>query len=106
MPFKGGQPMHAWILLLAMLLTGCAGYNPFADEAPEDLQNNEVRPLAPVPSTSMTPKTAVSPSSDMELRLAKLWARVDDLENQQIRQKERMKLLEKGLMLGIVPDEL
>ncbi len=47
-----------------------------------------------------------SATDALELRVAQLWSRVDDLEAQLIQQKERNKLLEKGLMLGIIPDEL
>jgi TolA-binding protein len=93
------------LIIIAILLNSCTGYGPFAAEAEE-----EVQPAAPqvsVPSTPIpVPAPTAAPASDLELRIAKLWARVDDLENQQIRQKERMKLLEKGLMLGIVPEEL
>lgn len=45
-------------------------------------------------------------NTDLELKIAKLWARLDELEGQLLQQKERNKLLERGLMLGIVPDEL
>lgn len=45
-------------------------------------------------------------TADLELKVARLWARVDELETQLLQQKERNKLLERGLMLGIVPDEL
>ncbi len=47
-----------------------------------------------------------SSPAELELRMAKLWARVDELESLSIQQRERLKLLEKGLMLGIIPDEL
>jgi TolA-binding protein len=104
MRFEGAVCMRA-LIFIGFLLTACAGYNPFADEAVDEIQ-----PSAPVPYAQPTPSPVaapnVAPASDLELRLAKLWARVDDLENQQIRQKERMKLLEKGLMLGIIPEEL
>lgn len=43
---------------------------------------------------------------DMELKQAKLWARVDALEEQASRQRERMRVIEKGLMLGLIPEEL
>lgn len=93
------------LIFISLLLNACAGYGPAAEE-----QADEVQPPAPATSAHATPSTAPvplpAPASDLEMRIAKLWARVDDLENQQIRQKERMKLLEKGLMLGIIPDEL
>ena len=58
------------------------------------------------PSAESPGQVKVSPTDALELRVAQLWSRVDDLEAQLLRQKERSKLLEKGLLLGIVPDEL
>jgi TolA-binding protein len=104
MRFEGAVCMRA-LVFIGFMLTACAGYSPFADEASDEIQ--PAAPQSPAPPTPVpvaAPK--VAPASDLELRLAKLWARVDELENQQIRQKERMKLLEKGLMLGIIPEEL
>jgi TolA-binding protein len=104
MRFEGAVCMRA-LIVIGFMLTACAGYSPFADEAPDEVQPSApVARAQPVPVPVSAPSAA--PASDLELRIAKLWARVDDLENQQIRQKERMKLLEKGLMLGIIPDEL
>lgn len=44
--------------------------------------------------------------ADMQLKLTRLTARMTEIEEQQSRQKERMKIIERGLTLGIVPDEL
>lgn len=43
---------------------------------------------------------------ELELKIAKLWARVDEMEHDFFKQRERLKLLENGLMLGVVPEEL
>ena len=43
---------------------------------------------------------------ESDLRLAKLWARVDQLSDDQGRLKEKIKVLEKGLTLGLIPEEL
>jgi len=43
---------------------------------------------------------------ERDLKLAKLWARVDELEEEQYRQKERLVIIEKGMTLGLVPEEL
>ncbi len=80
-----------------------------AESAPVDASARESDP-AIVPHTAVSPALP-SPSTtpngnELELKLARLWARVDELENQSIQQKERMKLIEKGLLLGIIPDEL
>lgn len=47
-----------------------------------------------------------SVEDEQELKVAKLWSRVDELEEEVFRQKERMRLLEKGLLTGIAPDGL
>jgi TolA-binding protein len=44
--------------------------------------------------------------AQLELKLAKLWARVDDLATKLIRQQEKVRMLEKGLMLGVIPEGL
>ena len=49
---------------------------------------------------------AVEVKDEQELKLARLWARVDDLEEQQSRTKERLTIVEKGLTLGLMPEEL
>lgn len=43
---------------------------------------------------------------ELELRIARLSSRIDELETELVKQKERNKLIEKGLLLGLVPDEL
>lgn len=43
---------------------------------------------------------------ERDLKVAKLWARVDELEEEVLRQKERIVILERGLTLGLVPEEL
>jgi TolA-binding protein len=42
----------------------------------------------------------------LELKQARLWTRVDELEAMVRAQKARIKLLEKGLMLGVIPEGL
>lgn len=42
----------------------------------------------------------------LELKLAKLWGRFDELDIKVKKQAERIKILEKGLMLGVIPEEL
>ncbi len=58
---------------------------------------------------SANPKAANVRSAkieELELKIAKLWSRMDEIEEVNYRQKERLKLLEKGLLLGIVPEEM
>lgn len=53
-----------------------------------------------------TPQVYGVNNKELELKLTKLWARVDEMEGELIRYKERIRLLEKGLLTGIVPAEL
>lgn len=49
---------------------------------------------------------AIKKVDEFHLKLAKLWTKVDEQETRLLRQEEKIQLLEKGLMLGIVPEEL
>ncbi len=43
---------------------------------------------------------------EQDLKMAKLWSRVDQLSSEQSRLRERLKVIEKGLTLGLIPEEL
>jgi TolA-binding protein len=45
-------------------------------------------------------------NDQIQYRQAKLWARLDEIEAEQRRQKEKIRIIEKGLVLGLVPQEL
>lgn len=45
-------------------------------------------------------------TSEQELKMAKLWARIDEIEVEQARLKEKLRVLEKGFVLGLIPEEL
>ncbi|MBC7659616.1 MAG: tetratricopeptide repeat protein [Chitinophagaceae bacterium] len=85
--------MPVRLLILTLLLSSCSTF--FADHDAQD---------KPTPAAAAAAK--VTATDALELRVAQLWSRVDDLETQLLKQKERSKLLEKGLLLGIVPEEL
>lgn len=53
-----------------------------------------------------TPQVYGVNNKELELKLTKLWARVDEMEGELIRHKEKIRLLEKGLLTGIAPVEL
>ena len=60
--------------------------------------------VKPTPSeVKLARKEAVG---DLELKMTRLWARVDELEQNVSLQEQRIFLLQKGLMTGVVPDEL
>ncbi|MES2745358.1 MAG: hypothetical protein V4655_08015 [Bdellovibrionota bacterium] len=56
------------------------------------------------PKSKVALKT--SSNDELELQIARLSSRINELEVELNRQKERGKLIEKGLLLGLVPDEL
>ena len=68
----------------------------------------------PVKSADETTDSAGRPKSsnisnsvtDVELKQARIWNRLDDLEDEVKVQRERIKLLEQGLLTGIAPEEL
>lgn len=43
---------------------------------------------------------------NMELKQARIWSRLDELEGVLLRQKEKIRILEKGLLLGISPEKV
>ncbi len=45
-------------------------------------------------------------TEELELKMAKMWARVDQLELRVMQQEERLSLLQQGLTLGLVPEKL
>ncbi|NRA67833.1 MAG: tetratricopeptide repeat protein [Pseudobacteriovorax sp.] len=53
-----------------------------------------------------TSSTQAKAIQDLELKLARLWGKYDEMELKVRKQAERIKLLEKGLMLGVIPQEL
>lgn len=57
-------------------------------------------------SRPKTTQVAPAPQESLELKMAKIWSRFDELEIKVQKQAERIKLLEKGLMLGVIPEEL
>ena len=40
---------------------------------------------------------------NIELKQARMWARIDELEGMILKQREKIKILEKGLLLGVTP---
>ncbi len=102
------------LLLAAFAAGGCASFPPWKDKEPDPDEKPEAKPepppkpvaAQPPAPKSVTPKTPGGAAEEQELKLAKLWSRVDELEEEQFRQKERIRVLEKGITLGLVPEEL
>ena len=92
------------LALLATTLSGCAKMMFWKDDEPV---KPDAAATASEPATPGGP-VATKPTlqDEQQLKVAKLWARVDELEEEQFRQKERIRVLEKGITLGLVPEEL
>lgn len=80
-----------------MLAIGCSRFRKAND-------GDEVVEPTRKAKTHQEEKSSIE--DEQELKVAKLWSRVDELEEEVFRQKERMRLLEKGLLTGIAPDGL
>lgn len=89
------------VILFTVALSGCSTLkfwsNNEAAVTDEAVGSDATSTLSPAASLN---------SKEVELRLAKLWAKVDDLEDLILKQKQRIAVLERGLMLGILPEEL
>jgi len=89
-----------YLIMLSVLLSGCSTLKFWEDEEPAPETKAEKDEHKPIP------EMASSLTEEQELKMAKLWARVDELEEETFRQKERIRVLEKGITLGLVPEEL
>ncbi len=98
----------ALALVLGVTLSGCSFFKKDEGEPVEvDAQAGNGEDAKKVGKDGKPPAPAKATAEDeRELKVAKLWARVDELEEEQYRQKERIRVLEKGITLGLVPEEL
>ena len=96
----------ALLLTIMSLSTSCQTINNWFKGEEEEPQKEETQKAEE--DTSALAEKNIYPltNRELELRLAKLWARVDQMEKLVLRLKERGELLERGMMLGIVPEEL
>lgn len=85
------------IVSASILALGCSRFRSQKDR-------DEVVEASKKQKTFQEEKSSLE--DEQELKVAKLWSRVDELEEEVFRQKERMRLLEKGLLTGIAPDGL
>ena len=114
-------------VLLGACLTGCLSFggNKGADRTTAS-QGDKVGDPALEPSDSGSKSSssgaeefAIPSTSDhddktvtrgdlhrIDLKQAKLWARIDELQDELKRTRERMRVLERGLVLGLVPPEI
>jgi TolA-binding protein len=99
-------------ILMAVMLQGCAmKLWPFGSESSDQEPVSSEAPIAldgekaPASAEITKPQKKASPEG-LELKQAKIWNRLDDLEEQIRVQKEQIKVLEQGLLTGIPPESL
>lgn len=97
-----------WLLLLPLSFgPACSLWEDDAvNEAVDDEDEESKSAKEDQAKAKAKKKSEAQLNDERELKLARLWSRVDELEENQRKFKEKLKLLERGLMLGIMPDEL
>lgn len=88
------------VAVWAVALSGCESLKFWESDEPLALSDKGADAAAPAV------KNKATLLSEQELKIARLWARVDEMEEEQFRQKERVRVLEKGLTLGLMPEEM
>jgi TolA-binding protein len=96
--------------LLVLLASSCSTLMFW--ESPEEETENAPAPSAPsevtvapeaAPQSSVNANSAIS---ELELKDAQVWRRVDELEEEVMTLKQKLKVIEQGLVLGLMPEEL
>jgi len=105
---KMGKNFAIFTVILVLNVQGCSWWESFrgeesvsAEGSPKEGASQEVSDQKAYQTKSQTQL-----ADERELKLARLWARVDEIEDDQKKILQKMKLLERGLTLGIIPDEL
>lgn len=94
--------MRLLLLLVFTLTSGCLSwFQKGTDPTAETTATKDAKPAVAAPAVP-----AESVNKELELKIAQLWAKVDELQSEVTRQKERTRLLHKGLVTGIIPNEL
>ncbi len=96
------------LALLLMILTSCATVSSWVGFDGSTQETGKKASAANQQSGSEMSAEHVKPGtmSELELKYAKLWTKVDDLDRLIRKQRQRIRVLEKGLLLGIIPEEL
>lgn len=95
------------VLFLAAGLTACSMLHGMSAGGSRDEVAPVITPPAP-PQVMLAAVPAIDPDAmaDLQLKMTRLVARTEELEEKFSRQQERLQIIERGLTLGIVPDEL
>lgn len=104
-----------WTIAAFSLLEACASLGWFGKKEPRPAPDSstetseksatQVKEVARIDEDDDRPLTR-GDLQGLELKHAKLWARIDELDNQLKKSKERLRVMERGLVLGLMPPEL
>lgn len=89
------------LIFVALLCNGCS-YIMFWEDP--DVVEGEKSADDKAPAYEDVEKSDLT-MAEMEKKLARLWSRFDQMEEQVFAQKQKIHVLEKGLKLGIMPEE-
>ena len=102
-------------IALCGALTGCATLNSMLGDDPKEREREREKEEVVAAQSTASKQTVVHPSpttidpdeiADLQLKMTRLVARTEELEEKFSRQQERLQIIERGLTLGIVPEEL
>lgn len=96
-------------IALCGALTGCSTLNSMLGDDAKEKEDVVAAPaIAPKPTVVHPSPKTIDPDeiADLQLKITRLVARSEELEEKFSRQQERLQIIERGLTLGIVPEEL
>ena len=99
-------------IALCGALTGCSTLSSIGSTFGDDPKEKEDIAVAAAASAKaavvLPPSKAIDPDemADLQLKMTRLVARTEELEEKYSRQQERLQIIERGLTLGLVPEEL
>lgn len=104
--------------MIFALNTSCSLFSSASNNATDDVKptrsleyktsNSEIEQIKskPAPIAPVEPTRTAHKDDDVFLRQAQIMARMDEIEAELKRQREKVRLLEQGLLTGIAPDEI
>ena len=94
-----------WLtLLLSSLLGSCSAFHHEDKDEIQPKKNN--KNAKEMPESEFINDDNSNSSESLSLKQAQLWARVDELETSVYKLQQSIQILEKGLMLGAIPEKL
>ncbi|NRA44006.1 MAG: tetratricopeptide repeat protein [Oligoflexales bacterium] len=93
------------ILVVTLMLNSACSFSLWGESESEQLddnKNNKNDQEEGLEEVKLDIENQVN-IENIELKQARMWARIDELEGMLLKQREKVKMLEKGLLLGVTP---